>query len=108
MRQNRVFGIEIAIYKATHFPSSPVSVKNMGEENKAMKIFRQLIFTSLAVIGLSMAVSAQKDGPKRPPPKNPPPKIEPAPKNEPPRDKGPKKPGMDFVLVIDRTREELT
>lgn len=72
-----------------------------------MKFLKQLFITSIVVMGLSMAVFAQKEGPKKPPPKDPDrPKIEPVPKNT-PRDERPKKPSMDFVLIIDRTKEEL-
>jgi hypothetical protein len=73
----------------------------------AMKTLRQILFTIVAVIGLSMAVSAQKDDQKRPP-KEKPPVIKPEPKN-PPREnppKGgdkPKKPGMSFFLATKRT-----
>ena len=69
----------------------------------AMKILRQFIFTIVAVIGLSMAVSAQKDDGQKKPPKDPP-VIKPEPKNppreNPPKDGNkPKKPGMSFFLA---------
>lgn len=76
-----------------------------------MKILRNLLFTLFAVVGLTLSVSAQKDDKKPRPPKDPP-KVEPADKNRPPREtpKGndkPKKPGMEFVLVIDGKKSEI-
>jgi len=69
-----------------------------------MKMLRQFIFTLVAVIGLSMAVSAQKDDPKKTPPKPPPPVITPGDKTKPPReDKKPKKPGMAFAILSKET-----
>jgi hypothetical protein len=75
-----------------------------------MNILRNLLFTLFAVAGLALSVSAQKDDKKRPP--KDPPKVEPADKNRPrenppPRDQKPKKPGMDFVLVIDGKKSEI-
>jgi cell division septation protein DedD len=77
-----------------------------------MKTLRKLMFTFVAVAGLSLAVSAQKDDKKDKPPKNPP-TVDPADKNKPrgnptptPRET-PKKPGMAFVLVIDRRQTDL-
>ena len=71
-----------------------------------MKTLKKLLFTFVAVAALSFAVSAQKDDQKKPP-KNPP-TVDPGDKNKPrgnpnpsPRDK-PKKPGMAFIVVIDR------
>lgn len=60
-----------------------------------MNKFKHILFTLIAVAGLSMAVSAQKGGDK--PPKNPP-KIEPKPKDTP--KPPPKKPGMSFYIVL--------
>ena len=76
-----------------------------------MKILRNLLFTLFAVIGLTLSVSAQKDDKKRPP--KDPPKVEVPDKNRPrenppPRNDKPKKPGMEFVLVIDGKKSELT
>ena len=76
-----------------------------------MKILRNLLFTLFAVSGLALSVSAQKDDKKRPP-KADPPKI-PAPDKNKPRenppkgDERPKKPGSEFVLVIDNKKTEL-
>lgn len=66
-----------------------------------MKTFKQFLFILVAVMGLTLGVSAQKGGQQRPP-KDPPPKIEPKPK--PPKgDEKPKKPG--FALFIVRTED---
>ncbi|MFL6466664.1 MAG: hypothetical protein ACJ72Z_01760 [Pyrinomonadaceae bacterium] len=81
----------------------------MREEAKGiMKFLMKLLFTFVAVVGLSLSVSAQKDD-KRRPPKQDPPKINP--KDKPPRDnpKGNdkrKRPGMDFVLVTENKEPE--
>ena len=71
-----------------------------------MKTFKQILFTIVAVVGLSLAVSAQKGGGDKPP-KNPPPKIEPKPKDNPPKggDK-PKKPGMSFFIVTGKEENQ--
>ncbi|HTK27665.1 MAG TPA: hypothetical protein VL327_13955 [Pyrinomonadaceae bacterium] len=64
-----------------------------------MKIFKNLIFTAVFLIGLSTAAMAQKDGPKRPP-KNPPTINAPDKGNKPKEnpkgnnDRGGKKPGL--------------
>jgi hypothetical protein len=65
----------------------------------AMKILRQFIFTTLAVAGLALGVSAQKHDQQKPP-KEPPPKIVPGEgkKPPPPPKGGPKKPGMSFFV----------
>lgn len=69
-----------------------------------MKSFKQLIFTFAAIIGLSIAISAQKhDDQKRPPPKDPPPVVNPGkekPPKEKPRDDKPKKPGMAYFALV--------
>jgi hypothetical protein len=63
-----------------------------------MKVLQQIFYTMMLVVGLSVAVSAQKnDDQKKPPPKPPPPVVNPQPK--PPSDSNkPKKPG--FALVV--------
>lgn len=71
-----------------------------------MKTLKQIIFTFVAVAGLSVAVSAQKQDPKKPPPKDPPPVVNPGkPKKPPPKETPtprdqdkPKKPGMAFFV----------
>lgn len=64
-----------------------------------MKVLQKILCTFAMVIGLSMAVSAQKtDDQKKPPPKPPPPVINPGQKPPKPDDK-PKKPGMAFVVA---------
>ena len=59
---------------------------------KAMKVLQKILFTCAMVIGLTFAVSAQKE---KPPPKETPPVINPQPKNPPPQkppETKPKKP----------------
>lgn len=72
-----------------------------------MKTLRQLIFAFVAVVGLSMAVSAQKDDQKKPPPKDPPPVINPGqkpPRENPPKGEDkPKKPSIAFVFASKET-----
>ncbi len=68
---------------------------------KAMKVLQKILFTCAMVIGLTFAVSAQKDGDKKPPPKETPPVINPQPKNPPPQkppETKPKKPS-DAVAI---------
>ena len=60
-----------------------------------MKVLQKLIFTVAMVVGLTFAVSAQKDD-KKPPPKGAPPVVTPQPKNPPPQ-KPPKKPSDVLV-----------
>ncbi len=74
-----------------------------------MKYLRNILFTIIAVAGLALSVSAQKDDKRDKPPKNPP-TIDPG-KKPPPRDnpKGhgkPKKPGMAFELIADPRETE--
>jgi hypothetical protein len=61
-----------------------------------MNTFKQILFTFAVVIGLSIAVSAQKnEDQKKPPPKPPPPVVNPGGQKPPkPREEKPKKPGM--------------
>lgn len=70
-----------------------------------MKKLREIVFVLVAVAGLSLAVSAQKDDKKEKPPKNPP-SVDPGkkpPRDNPPKDDNkPKKPDFAFVLVVDR------
>jgi hypothetical protein len=75
-----------------------------------MNTLRNILFAIFATAALTLSVSAQKDD-KRRPPKDPP-KVEPADKNRPrenppPKEQKPKKPGMDFVLVINVKKTEL-
>ncbi len=62
-----------------------------------MKVLQRILLTFAIVLGLSLAVSAQRDGPKKPPPKPPPPVINPEGK-KPPKDDKPKKPS--FALIV--------
>jgi len=62
-----------------------------------MKTLKQILFTLVAVAGLSLAVSAQGGGR---PPKDPK-KIEPVPKQTPkPKEDKPKKPGMSYFVAL--------
>ena len=73
-----------------------------------MKILRQFLFTFVAVIGLSLAVSAQKDD-KKPPPKEKPPVVEPGkknpPKENPPKGDKPKKPSSGWLFETSESEE---
>lgn len=63
------------------------------------------MFVFVAVAGLSLGVSAQKDDKK--PPKNPP-TVDPKKPSPPPRDdKKPKKPGSESGFVIYRKESDL-
>jgi hypothetical protein len=65
-----------------------------------MNTLKQILFTFAVVIGLSVAVSAQKNDPKKPPPKPPPPVVNPGGEKPPkPRDEKPKKPGMAYSFL---------
>jgi len=73
-----------------------------------MKKLLNLVFILVAVFGLSVSVSAQKDDKKPRPPKDPP-KVEP--KDKPPRDNPrdkdrPQKPEMVFAVWIRGSEEE--
>ena len=61
-----------------------------------MKTFKQILFTLVAVAGLSLAVSAQKGGQQRPPKE---PKPIPA-RPKPPKEEKPKKPGMSYFVAL--------
>jgi hypothetical protein len=65
--------------------------------NKKMKVFQKLLFTLIAIAGLSVAASAQKqDNPKKPPPKENPPVV--TPNVKPPKnDDRPKKPRSELI-----------
>jgi len=89
-------GIRIAYNNnGRDFPSFPVG-RDISERGKmkVMKVLQKILFTFAMMVGLSLGVSAQKDGDKKPPPKNPAPRIDPAPP------KPPKKPGGDAFVVI--------
>lgn len=63
-----------------------------------MNKFKQILFTLIAVAGLSLAVSAQKGGDR--PPKDKPPVIKPGDKPKDPPKNPPKKPGMSFYVAL--------
>ncbi len=68
-----------------------------------MKVLQKLIFTVAMVIGLTFAVSAQKDDQKKPP-KPPPPVVTPQPK-PPPDSNKPKKPSEAMAIWKNDTGE---
>ena len=78
-----------------------------------MDKLHKILFSLVMVAGLSIAVSAQKNGPKRPPPPkdNPPvvtPNVKP-PKND-GQDRGkpkPKKPSAEMIGYREQSEEEL-
>ncbi len=96
MRHINCCGTKIAYNKCGRdFPSFPVGREfNERGKIKVMKVLQNILFTFAMVVGLSLGVSAQKDGDKKPPPKNPAPRIDPAPP------KPPKKPGGNAFVVI--------
>jgi hypothetical protein len=74
-----------------------------------MRVLKQVFLTFAIVVGLSVAASAQKDGPKKPPKENPPvvtpgqkPKDNPPPRNN--DGNKPKKPGY-AIEIVDRRAE---
>ncbi|MEP6946373.1 MAG: hypothetical protein ABJA02_10680 [Acidobacteriota bacterium] len=72
-----------------------------------MKLLKNILFMLTVVVGLSLAVSAQKnDGQNKPPPKERPPVINPQPKNPPPDSNKPKKPGFAVVIFKDLRGDE--
>jgi hypothetical protein len=62
-----------------------------------MKLLQKILFTMLAIVGLSKAASAQRNDPKRPtPPKDNPPVV--TPNVKPPKgDDKPKKPRSELI-----------
>jgi len=62
-----------------------------------MKLMKKFLFTIIAMVGLSVAVSAQKK-PDNPPPKNPPPVVKPGKPEKPPQK--PQKPTFAFVESV--------
>ncbi len=67
-----------------------------------MKNLQKILITIAMVVGLSLAVSAQKEEPKKPPPKGEAPVVVPKPKNpkpkETPKPDKPDKP--EFAILI--------
>jgi len=61
-----------------------------------MKTLKQILFTLVAVAGLSLAVLAQSGGQQRP--QKPKPEIPAKPK--PPKEEKPKKPGMSYFVAL--------
>ena len=71
-----------------------------------MRVIQKILLTFAMVFGLSLAISAQKEDPKKPPPKGTPPVVNPQPK-PPPQDKPkkPDKPEFSFVLGTTKSTE---
>ena len=66
-------------------------IKEGKRKSTKMNTLKQILFTITVVIGLSIAISAQKnDDQKKPPPKDPPPVVNPGGEKKPPRDNPPR------------------
>jgi len=74
----------------------PGCVSFRKREWKAMKTFKQILFTFVAITALAFTASAQKGGQQRPPKE---PKPIPA-KPKPPKEEKPKKPGMSYFVAL--------
>ena len=73
------------------------------------KLLMKFLFTFVAVVGLSLSISAQKgNDDKKPKPPKETPTIDPGKKPPPRDDKKPKKPGMAFMLVVEGTEPNST
>jgi hypothetical protein len=76
---------------------------------RKMKVLQKILFTAVAIIGLSIAASAQKheNDPKKPPPKDNPPVV--TPNVKPPRgDDKPRKPKSEAVIFLAKDPKEFT
>ncbi len=71
-----------------------------------MRLMKIFLFTIIAMVGLSVAVSAQKK-PDNPPPKNPPPVVKPGPQKPPQKPEKPQKPAYAFVESVVISRNDL-
>lgn len=66
-----------------------------------MREIQKILLTFAIVFGLSLAISAQKEDPKKPPPKGTPPVVNPQPKPPPRENPPPKKPDKpEFSFVV--------
>lgn len=80
-----------------------------------MKILRQVLFMFAVVMGLSLAVSAQKDDQKKGPPKDKPPVIKPERDKKPPKGEKPrggrdnkgKGPGISWIFASNEETTEI-
>ena len=70
-----------------------------------MRILHKILITFAMVVGLSLAVSAQKDDQKKTPPKGTPPVVNPQPKPPPP-DPNKKKPGGEVIYIVSGYKQE--
>jgi hypothetical protein len=97
-RHKKDFGTVIALVRAdAHFPSSPNAFERKEGKRSLleMKMLKELFMGFVVIVGLSLAVAAQKNDQKpKPPPKETSPRVEPRekPPPRPPRDSRPKKP----------------
>jgi len=96
MRLIYVRGTGLALEDGGRTFPLPGCVNFWERELKAMKTFKQILFTLVALAGLSLAISAQDGGQQRPP--KPKPEIPAKPK--PPKDEKPKKPGMSYFVAL--------
>lgn len=64
-----------------------------------MRVLQKILFTFAVVLGLSLAVSAQREDPKKPPPKPPPPVIKPGEGKKPPKNEDKKKPSIELIVA---------
>ena len=89
----------------THFPSFPMRREfSQRGKIKAMKTLQKILFTFAMVVGLTLAISAQKDD-KKPPKKETPPVVVPQPK--PPQNPPPKKPNYAIYVSVNLNENEL-
>jgi len=85
-------------------PTSSLPKKDY-EEAKKMRVLQKILFSCVMVVGLSVAVFAQKDDPKKKPPKQDPPVITPAPTKPPPKKDDKKK---SFAGMLIASKESLS
>jgi hypothetical protein len=78
------------------------------KEEIMMRVLKKILFTFALSVGMTLAVSAQKNGDQqKPPPKQPPPVINPGDKKPPPKSEDrPKKPA--FALLARKADEAET
>ena len=83
------------------FPSFPRSVTFRNGKEKTMKVLQKILSTFAIVIGLTLAISAQKnDDQKKPPPKVKPPVVTPGNKRPPKNnDDKPRKSSANLIIA---------
>ena len=72
-----------------------------------MRVLQKILFSFVMVVGLSIAVSAQKDEQKKPPPKQTPPVITPAPTKPPKKDDKSKRSFADLIIASKETLDAI-